>query len=115
MIGRYIPPPPVPPPLTEEQIERNRIASEGTLDELTALRQADLVIGMAQGQAALNAAQQRPAWKREADLIARGALAGFAVVRMADGSYVGARWGMVAALQDLDAVDAFLRRVGAPG
>lgn len=57
--------------------------------------------------------ESRPLWKREADAIAAGALASFEIVRMADGSFVAGRWGMVAALPDIEAVETFLRRVGA--
>lgn len=49
-----------------------------------------------------------------ATLQARAALAGFELVRMADGSFVIGRWGMVAPLVDAQAVEAFLKRVGAP-
>jgi hypothetical protein len=56
--------------------------------------------------------QERPAWKREATLIASGAIAGFEVVRQADGSYVVGRWGMLKSLPDIEALEAFLVRVG---
>lgn len=58
-------------------------------------------------------AEERPAWKVQADLVAHGARAGFEVVAMADGSFVVGKWGMIAALADLAAVEAFLRKVGA--
>ena len=43
---------------------------------------------------------------------ARLALAGFQLERMADGSFVVARWTMTRALADEAAVDAFMRQVG---
>lgn len=48
-----------------------------------------------------------------ATLQARAALAGFELVRMADGSFVVARWTMTRALVDLFAVERFLEQVGA--
>jgi hypothetical protein len=47
-------------------------------------------------------------------LQARAALAGFELVVMPDGSFVIARWGLVAALAAAADVEAFLKRVGAP-
>ena len=51
--------------------------------------------------------------KAFATLQARAALAGFELVRMADGSLVVARWTMTRALADLAAAEAFLQQVGA--
>jgi hypothetical protein len=48
-----------------------------------------------------------------ATLQARAALAGFELVRMADGSFVVARWTMTRALADVPAVESFLKQVGA--
>lgn len=52
--------------------------------------------------------------KRTATMQARAALAGFELVQMADHSWIVARWGLVRALADANAVDAFLVKVGAP-
>jgi hypothetical protein len=52
--------------------------------------------------------------KRLATLQARAAIAGFELVRMADGSFVVAKWTMTRSLPDMAAVEAFLRMVGAP-
>lgn len=48
-----------------------------------------------------------------ATLQARAALAGFELVRMADGSFVVARWTMTRALTDIPAIERFLKQVGA--
>ncbi|MES2099055.1 MAG: hypothetical protein V4569_04490 [Pseudomonadota bacterium] len=51
--------------------------------------------------------------KEVSTAIAKAALAGFELVRMADGSFVVGRWGMVRSLEGMAAVQAFLVRVGA--
>lgn len=51
--------------------------------------------------------------KRFATAQAKLALAGFQLERMADGSFVAAKWTMTRALADVDAVEAFQRQVGA--
>lgn len=51
--------------------------------------------------------------KAFATLQARAALAGFELVRMADDSFVVARWTMTRALADVAAVESFLAQVGA--
>lgn len=51
--------------------------------------------------------------KAEATRIARAALAGVELVRLADGTWIASRWGMVKPLADSE-VDAWLQRVGAP-
>jgi hypothetical protein len=48
-----------------------------------------------------------------ATLQARAALAGFELVRMADDSFVVARWTMTRALADVLAVERFLKQVAA--
>ena len=48
-----------------------------------------------------------------ATLQARAAIAGFELVRMADGGFVVARWTMTRSLADVAAVEAFLMQVGA--
>lgn len=53
--------------------------------------------------------------KAEATLIARAALAGVELVRLADGSWVVSRWGLVRPLATDADVEAWLQRVGAPG
>lgn len=45
---------------------------------------------------------------------ARAALAGYELVKLADGSYIASRWGMFRSLDHLAAVDQFLVRIGAP-
>ena len=50
-----------------------------------------------------------------ATLQARAALAGFELVRLADGTFLVSRWGMAKHLPDAHAVQHFLRQVGAPG
>lgn len=51
--------------------------------------------------------------KADATLIARAALAGVALVRLADGTWIASRWGMFKPLADDAAVGAWLHRVGA--
>ena len=53
--------------------------------------------------------------KQLATLQARAALAGWELARMPGGDFVIGRWGMVKALPDAAAVEAFLVQVGAPG
>lgn len=53
--------------------------------------------------------------KAEATLIARAALAGVELVRLADGSWIVSRWGLVRPLANDADVEAWLQRVGAPG
>lgn len=52
--------------------------------------------------------------KAVATLQARAALAGYELVRLADGSFIASRWGMFRSLDHITAVKAFLTRVGAP-
>lgn len=52
--------------------------------------------------------------KGDTTLQARAALAGFELVRLADGSFMVSRWGMFRPLVDELAVLEFLRSVGAP-
>ena len=59
------------------------------------------------------AAAQDAGAKAFATLQARAAIAGFELVRMADGSFVVARWTMTRALVDVQAVERFLKQVGA--
>ncbi len=47
-------------------------------------------------------------------LRARAALAGFELVQMPSGDLVIGRWGLIRALPDLEAAEAFLVQVGAP-
>lgn len=49
-----------------------------------------------------------------ATLQARAALAGFELVKLADGSWLASRWGMFRNLADDAEVERFLRVVGAP-
>lgn len=51
--------------------------------------------------------------KQFATLQARAAIAGFELVRMADATFVVARWGLVRPLVDVGAVESFLAQVGA--
>lgn len=51
--------------------------------------------------------------KADATRIARAALAGIELVRLADGTWMASRWGLMKAL-GADEVDAWLARVGAP-
>lgn len=53
--------------------------------------------------------------KAKAGLQARAALAGYELTPLADGGFVASRWGLLKALADTADVEAFLRRVGAPG
>lgn len=62
---------------------------------------------------ASNAALQRNK-KADATFIARAALAGFELVRLADGSWFASRWGMFRGLADDVEVERFLSVVGAP-
>lgn len=52
--------------------------------------------------------------KAETTLIARAALAGFELVKLTDGSWRAARWGMFRDLANEDEVLRFLSAVGAP-
>lgn len=52
--------------------------------------------------------------KTVATLIARAALAGYALVQLADGTFIASRWGMFRSLDHIAAVELFLRRAGAP-
>lgn len=52
--------------------------------------------------------------KAESTLIARAALAGFELVRLADGSWVATRWDTSRGLADLEEVERFLGAVGVP-
>lgn len=51
--------------------------------------------------------------KADATLIARAALAGVELVRLADGTWIASRWGMLKPLTDAE-VGPWLQRVGAP-
>lgn len=51
--------------------------------------------------------------KADATLIARAALASVELVRLADGTWIARRWGMVKPLTDAE-VEPWLRRIGAP-
>jgi len=64
---------------------------------------------------AAHAAQLAEAVRRkaEATLTARAALAGVELVRLADGSWIASRWGMVKPLTDAE-VGPWLDRIGAP-
>lgn len=53
--------------------------------------------------------------KQVATLVARAAIAGYELVRLADGTFIASRWGMFRSLDHIAAVEAFLQRVGAPG
>lgn len=52
--------------------------------------------------------------KGDATFIARAALAGFELVKLADGSWLASRWGMFRDLADVEQVERFLSAVGAP-
>jgi hypothetical protein len=54
--------------------------------------------------------------KTVATLQARAALAGFELIQLADGTFIGSKslWAMHACLADVAAVEAWLVRVGAP-
>jgi hypothetical protein len=51
--------------------------------------------------------------KADATLIARAALAGVELVRLADGTWIASRWGMLKPLTDAE-VGPWLQRIGAP-
>lgn len=51
--------------------------------------------------------------KRLANARARCALAGFELIEMPDGDFLVTRWGMVRALADIAAVEAFIEQVAA--
>lgn len=63
---------------------------------------------------AVIAAEQSAPAKSDATFIARAALAGFELVKLADGSWLASRWGMFRDLADDQAVERFLSAVGAP-
>lgn len=52
--------------------------------------------------------------KSDTALVARAALAGFELVKLADGSWLASRWGMFRDLSDEEQVERFLSAVGAP-
>jgi|SRR5580765_558392 len=52
--------------------------------------------------------------KQLATLVARACIAGYELVRLADGTFIASRWGMFRSLDHIAAVEAFLVRVGAP-
>lgn len=52
--------------------------------------------------------------KINATFVARAALAGFELVKLADGSWLASRWGMFRGLADDVEVERFLGVVGAP-
>lgn len=60
------------------------------------------------------AAAQSACSKCDATLIARAALAGFELVKLADGSWLASRWGMFRDIADGEQVERFLSAVGAP-
>ena len=90
-----------PPTNDEDQTAANGLASRGQIK------------GYEADSATNGAPEQGGQTKMVATLQARAALAGFELVRMADGSFVVARWTMTRALHDVAAVDAFLAQVGA--
>jgi hypothetical protein len=51
--------------------------------------------------------------KADATLIARAALAGVELVKLADGTWIASRWGMFKPLAEAE-VQAWLARIGAP-
>lgn len=51
--------------------------------------------------------------KGEATLIAKAAIAGFELIKLADGTWLAQRWGFFKPLQDAIGVQAWLARVGA--
>lgn len=61
-------------------------------------------------------ARQVAAMQCVATLQARAALAGHELVQMSDGSFVACKpaWGVCACLADIEAVERWLQRVGAP-
>jgi hypothetical protein len=61
--------------------------------------------------AAAAAAQTRDP-KADATRVARAALAGVELVRLADGSWAASRWGLFRCLADDAELDAWLNRVG---
>ncbi|MFT3820462.1 MAG: hypothetical protein QM750_23095 [Rubrivivax sp.] len=54
------------------------------------------------------------ACKADATLIARAALAGVELVRLADGTWLASKWGMFRPLATDAEAEAWLQRVGAP-
>ena len=54
----------------------------------------------------------RLAEKRRATLVAELALRGYALKRMAEGTFIEHRWGLTRALHSLDAVARFAQQVG---
>lgn len=52
--------------------------------------------------------------KAIATLVARAALAGYQLLELADGSFMASRWTLLRPLASVEAVEDFLRRVGAP-
>jgi hypothetical protein len=52
--------------------------------------------------------------KVDAGRVARAALAGFELAKMADGTWLASRWGMFRSLSNADEVERFLVVVGAP-
>lgn len=63
--------------------------------------------------AAIAADQSAPV-KSDATFIARAAMAGFELVKLANGSWLASRWGMFRDLSDDEQVERFLSAVGAP-
>jgi hypothetical protein len=61
----------------------------------------------------MSAARQCEASKAESILASRCALAGWQLVRLADGSFLVSRWGQARPLPDLWSVHRFLEQVGA--
>lgn len=52
--------------------------------------------------------------KADSTLVARAALAGFELVKLADGTWLASRWGMFRGLTNDAEVERFLSVVGAP-
>jgi hypothetical protein len=52
--------------------------------------------------------------KVDAGRVARAALAGFELAKMADGTWLASRWGVFRGLADDEQVERFLSAVGAP-
>jgi hypothetical protein len=52
--------------------------------------------------------------KADSSRVARAALAGFQLVKLADGTWLASRWGMFRGLADTNEVERFLTVVGAP-
>jgi hypothetical protein len=60
-----------------------------------------------------NSAEPSAPSKADSTLIATAAIAGFELVKLADGTWLAHRWGMFKPLADAQGVQAWLARVGA--